>query len=731
MRSLILCLLSMLAFSQQTAAAEIPFEVQQALVGQHQVAVIVELKGQADVRPLRAMPLAERRRAMVHRLKAVATDRRTRLLAEVPLPRPDRVKSLWHINSLAVEVDGAGLAALAANPEVEAIRLDAVVHRTPTPLATAATAGWNIAATGAPELWALGYDGSGMVVASLDTGVDYLHDDLFSRWRGGSNSWYNPYAAACQLSGTCGICDENSLTPCDYVDDTGFAHGTAVMSVMVAGDATGVSLGVAPGAQWIAAKIFKDDNTATFSAIHQAFGWLLDPDDDPSTDDMPDVVNNSWGLEEVNLCDTEFFADLERLRDAGISLAFSAGNTGPFSASSISPGNNGQGLAVGAVDEQMTIAPFSARGPSACGGIYPDLVAPGVSVQVAHFTFDGSAVNASLFASGTSFSAPHASGMLALLREAFPSASVDTLDLALLNSATDLGTADADNTYGYGAVDGMAAYQLLTNAPHLSVIDPVPPQDDQALPFGSILPGSETTAEVMLSNVGGGGLSIVSVGNGLTSPFFVENDLCGNRILANAESCTFTVRFAPLTVGARTASLNILTNAGTSVLSLSGTGNRPPLAADLVAPADGAIFTVTSVKFSWLSGVDPDGGAVQNELLLATNSAFTGARRIEVASAGSPPTVALATFGGGLFLLAPLLGLASFRKRTWLPLAGFALLLILANCGGGGGGGGGGTPTESVQVDDLQNNTEYYWKVETTDSLGGTTDSEVRSFSIR
>ena len=69
----------------------------------------------------------------------------------------------------------------------------------------------NIASVNAPAMWALGYTGQGVVVANLDSGVDVNHPDLAGRWRGGANSWFDPYG-------------QHPSTP---VDLTG--HGTATM----------------------------------------------------------------------------------------------------------------------------------------------------------------------------------------------------------------------------------------------------------------------------------------------------------------------------------------------------------------------------------------------------------------------------------------------------------------------------------------------------------------------
>ena len=207
----------------------------------------------------------------------------------------------------------------------------------------------------------------------------------------GGLSLQERYAPASVCFG-CGPANPSGLRLRSVADPTGehalpfdaLGHGTQTMGLMVGGDAGGTAIGVAPDATWIAAKIFDDAGEATLSGIHLAFQWLLDPDGDPDTDDAPDVVNNSWNLTgTVNQCVSEFAADIDLLKAAGIAIAFSASNLGPASPSSVSPAN-GSGFAVGAVNGSLGIASFSSRGPSACdGGAYPQVVAPGVSVRQA------------------------------------------------------------------------------------------------------------------------------------------------------------------------------------------------------------------------------------------------------------------------------------------------------------------------------------------------------------
>ena len=366
----------------------------------------------------------------------------------------------WIFNGYSLNASAAVIQELAARPEVIRIVPDAV-YPAPRPVAAgavsaAASTNTNISLLNAPALWALGFSGQGVVVANMDTGVDGAHPDLASRYRGGANSWFDPY-----------------YTTTGPTDNAGpsTGHGTATMSLMVGGNASGSDLGMAPGAQWIAVKIFDDFGSATATAIHQGFQWLLDPDGDPATPDAPQVVNDSWGSVNPG-CDLTFQPDLQALRTAGILPVFSAGNYGPSASTDISPGNLPEALPVGAIDNTSAIASFSSRGPTSCGraqsATFPLVVAPGVSIPVAapggfYTTL-----------SGTSFSAPETAGALALLLSAYPGLSPDNQAAALINSAADLGLVGPDDTFGNGRIDILAAYNSLAAGAPTSTPTPLP-----------------------------------------------------------------------------------------------------------------------------------------------------------------------------------------------------------------------------------------------------------------
>ena len=245
------------------------------------------------------------------------------------------------------------------------------------------------------------------------------------------------------------------------------------MGIMAGQNLDQTHIGMAPKAQWIAVKIFDDAGIALYSDIHAGFQWLLDPDEDPNTDDAPDIVNNSWGYPgTMNTCQTEFQADIQTLRALDINVVFAAGNQGG-AASSISPANNIGAFAVGGVEQSGIITSTSSQGPSACGqgGIYPEAVAPGYLVSTADLTSGGLSPNATKLVSGTSFAAPHVSGAMALLLSSNPNLTPDDLEAAITQSSTDLGDPGADNVYGYGLVNVANALAFLTSGTQCSDVD--------------------------------------------------------------------------------------------------------------------------------------------------------------------------------------------------------------------------------------------------------------------
>ena len=422
------------------------------------VSVVVVLRDQLDARTVRERRGERHDAAIVEGLKARADGSQRSLRAWLRIGRSQgdvvQATPLWIINAVAVTARPATIKRLAERPEIASIGPERAIQApaATSVVTTAIGIEANVAAIGAPAMWDLGYRGEGVVVASMDTGVDGTHPDLVNQLRPGPGSWFDPYG--------------QHATPTDLD-----GHGTQTMGVIVGRSSSGTAIGVAPNATWIAAKIFNDGGVATSTAIHQAFQWLLDPDGNPATPDAPTVVNESWAMGAPG-CNLEFEPDLQALVAAGITPVFAAGNYGPAAGSAPSPANNPDAFAVGAVDDTDKILSSSSRGPTSCGRAaavtYPAVTAPGVEIA----TSDLFGMFAS--ASGTSLAAPHVTGALALLHQAFPGATPAQLQAALKASVKDLGAVGADNVFGAGRIDVHAALDILAGVVPTPTPTPMP-----------------------------------------------------------------------------------------------------------------------------------------------------------------------------------------------------------------------------------------------------------------
>jgi hypothetical protein len=657
---------------------------------------ILTLSEQADARVWSLEHGASRRQTMLRELRQHAEGSQKEIKGFLRQRGVRQLHSLWLVNGLAGVADAATLQTLAQWPQIAQLQLDegpSIPEVTPEPLSVPP---WNLHTVQAPALWALGYTGKGVVVATMDTGADLGHPDLAAQWRGGKNSWFDPYG--------------EHATPYDAS-----GHGTQVLGVLTGGSSSGTPVGVAPGAQWISVKMFNDAGSSRTSAIIQGFQWLLDPDGNPETDDAPALINCSWGFADLpGRCDSLFLQALQAVKAAGIAVTVSAGNSGPGEATSQSPANYLESFSVGALTQFNELASFSSRGPSACGGgIFPRLSAPGVHIRTTHLTTLGSYA----VVSGTSFAAPHVAGAMALLLEAFPGISLPLLEQALEGSARDLGPAGPDHGFGYGLVDGLAAYGQLMQWPHLSLGEAG--SQVQVLHFANQSLGEVQERAVSLGNIGGGLLNVSSITAG-PAPFALIADSCSGQGLAAGEVCTLTVEFAPAHSGAFVGQLRIASDAtGRAMVSipLHGTAYLPPTPAVLLAPDDQVAHLGRTVTFRWLGTLGGDGTIISERLLLAESPDFVQHLQVH----DRPLAVPLAKVAVLLLALGPF---AAPRSRWPMRLGALVILALLLSCGTDSA-----DAEHSLTVSGLKPSTTYYWKVVGEDHLGNLAESQSRQFT--
>jgi subtilisin family serine protease len=269
---------------------------------------------------------------------------------------------------------------------------------------------------GAPDAWSAGYDGKGVKVAVLDTGVDLHHPDLAGR-----------------------VGTTASFVPGETVDD-GHGHGTHVASTVAGSGAAsgGQEKGVAPGADLIVGKVLANGGYGEDSWIIAGMEW--------AAGQGARVVSMSLGSNEPTDGSDPLSTAVNQLTaDKGTLFVIAAGNAGA-EAWIAPPGAADAALTVAAVDSADQLAEFSSRGPRFGDySLKPDIAAPGVDILAAKA--GGNATDGYYESmSGTSMATPHVAGAAVILAQRHPDWHAAELKNALMSTAKHL--------------DGYTAYQV-------------------------------------------------------------------------------------------------------------------------------------------------------------------------------------------------------------------------------------------------------------------------------
>lgn len=421
-------------------------------------------------------------------------------------------QSFWVANMIVTTADRSLVESLAARRDVARVDSNnptrwieepqvATFGLSPSSPAAPNVVEWGVANVNAPLVWALGFNGAGMVVGELDSGVRWTHNALKPKYRGwnGTSADHNfNWRDAIHTGG--GVCGPNTVAPCD---DNG--HGTHTAGTTVGDDGSGNQVGVAPGAKWIGCRNM-DEGNGTPATYTECFQFMIAPTDlagnNPNPALRPHVINNSWTCTAGEGCvnRTELETIVNNTQAAGIFVDASAGNAGPGCSTVIEPtGIYNATFSVGAIDINNSLANFSSRGPSTYYTpplLKPNLSAPGVNVRSTYSTNDSNYGNLS----GTSMAAPHVAGVVALLWSARPELVRDIeATKSILQSTANPGVSAPaqtcggtsssqipNNSFGYGRIDALAA----VNAPAPT---PTPSPSPTATPTASPTPSPTPT----------------------------------------------------------------------------------------------------------------------------------------------------------------------------------------------------------------------------------------------
>ena len=443
---------------------------------------------------------AERREFVVNELKQFAETSQYDLrhsLAE--MQRTDLVsapKALWIANAIFFEATRDAILSLADRSDIMVIGYDKDYNwlsdeKASHPANPTRGITPNVTQVNADQVWDLGYTGQGVVVAILDSGVNYNHLDFADHlWDGGSEYPNHGYDI---------VNDDNDPMD-DYVqyDNNGnidsHGHGTHVAGIICGDGTAGSQTGIAPDATLMCVKVFDSIGEGSVTVICDAMQWAVDHG--------CDVINMSFGYRKLSVADQTLIRNTcVNVLNSGVIAATSAGNVGnvwglysnpipdnvglpggcppPYldPEQAQNPGGLSCSVCVGAVDSNDQAADFTSHGPrdwsnsdyadypytygsqTEFGLIRPDVCAPGVNIISA----DSWNTSGYQVMRGTSMAAPCVAGCMALMLSKNHEATPEDLCRILEATAVHLSTGKS-NIYGYGRVDVLDAIDIVVFA---------------------------------------------------------------------------------------------------------------------------------------------------------------------------------------------------------------------------------------------------------------------------
>lgn len=485
MRKLLFTLLLACSFAMSYAQTNvIDKDLQEVLnQGDEMINVNIILKSQMEPSSLRGLVYGVedkslRRDIVVKELMTFAEKSQEDLLSilksEEMRGEVTTINSHWLSNSITCTISKDLIYLLSTHDDVALIGYNsdkyALWEEEPESVGATRSVATNISQVHADDVWEQGYTGKGVLVAVLDTGVNYEHADLADHlWDGGSqypNHGYNVY-------------DDNN----DPMDRRG--HGTHCAGTICGDGTSGTKTGVAPDATLMIVKTLNDNGNTNANAIVSGMEFAVEHG--------AQVLSMSLGIEKSSVADrTMLRQTCVNVLEAGVIASVAAGNDGASLGTNPIPDNvrvpsscpapwihpdqqaNSGGrscvVSVGAVDYNDAHAYFSSQGPvtwqntsygdypydPGIGLIRPDISAPGMDIV----SLDYSTNNDYMEMEGTSMAAPCVAGVICLMLSRDNTLTPEQISEILETSAERLSD-NKNNQTGSGRVDALAAVNAI------------------------------------------------------------------------------------------------------------------------------------------------------------------------------------------------------------------------------------------------------------------------------
>ncbi len=364
---------------------------------------------------------------------------------------------------------------------------------------------WNVTLVNADQVWDLGYTGNEVIVAVMDTGINYNHHDITD------NMWQH-----IDYPGHGYNFIDDSYNTMDYQ-----GHGTHCAGTVAGTGASGTGTGMAPDATIMNLQVLNSSGSGSESAVAAAIQFSVDYGAHIMSLSLGWM--HGWNPDRVLLR-----TSMNNALSAGLIASVASGNEGGWGGDpppsevrtpgDVPPpwthpdqteeGGNSAVVSVGATDSNDNMAGFSSKGPVTWqnespfndynynpgqGLIRPDIVAPGADVlSLLHSNDTGYTSK-----SGTSMAAPAVAGIMALILEKNPNLLPEEVNQIIEETAMEMSSSKS-NTHGSGRIDALAAIQA-TPYPGIQYVDHEL-DDSEGNDDGNINPGEFITLDLTLFN---------------------------------------------------------------------------------------------------------------------------------------------------------------------------------------------------------------------------------------